>query len=355
MNLKTKHFRKGILSSDFISKTIPYDYEPSDVVKKSFVKSVLLKILNNNREHLEYFLSIIGYTFIGSPELEKSIYFCVDKTELSSGDNGKTFFFDILTTLFPNYVYKTKGSFLEKSNTKVHKQLAKMKGMRLVWLDEFGKAKTNSELMKEIGDGLGIENEKMFGTSDVINIMFKLFALTNHLPDIDAKDTAVYNRYKQISYASHFDRTGSRLVEDPDNLLFIADTSLGNTLKQQYYNEIFDIVIEYAHKYYENKLPRIPQQFIQDTKDTKKNNDVFAQWFDENCDNNSYERIPLVVIVNESGFKERIIKEGMLRLGFKYNKDLSKMGKDINGKAYKGGFEGVMMKPVVNVVEEEEE
>jgi hypothetical protein len=31
------------------------------------------------------------------------------------------------------------------------------------------------------------------------------------------------------------------------------------------------------------------------------------------------------------------------------------MGKDINGKAYKGGFEGVMMKPVVNVVEEEEE
>ena len=69
-----------------------------------------------------------------------------------------------------------------------------MKGKRLVWLDEFGKKKANSELMKEIGDGLSIENEVMYGTSESINIMFKLFTLTNNMPKI--KDVAVYNRYK---------------------------------------------------------------------------------------------------------------------------------------------------------------
>jgi len=350
MDLEKKVFREGILSSDFVTQTIPYDYVKGNESKKDFVKSVLLKILNNNVEHLEYFLSIIGYTFIGSPNLEKSIYFCVDKTDKASGDNGKTFFFDILTALLPNYVYKSKGSLLEEGNTKVHKQLAMMKGKRLVWLDEFGKKKSNAELMKEIGDGLNIENEVMFGTSETINIMFKLFTLTNNMPIIDPKDTAVYNRYKQISYGSHFDRTGNRFEEDADNLLFIADTSLGDKIKNEYYNEVFDIVIEYANKYYLKKLPSIPSQFVKDTKETQKNNDSFGNWFDENCEIDMYKAVALKKIVAQSGLSEKLVKEGMTRLGYKYDKDLMKLGKDSLGKFYKGGYVGI---GIIDIVEEE--
>jgi phage/plasmid-associated DNA primase len=347
MDLETKVFRQGIFSSDFITQTIPYDYVKGDATKKEFIKSVLLKILNNNVEHLEYFLSIIGYTFIGSPNLEKSIYFCVDKTDKACGDNGKTFFFDILSHLLPNYVYKSKGSLLEEGNTKVHKQLAMMKGKRLIWLDEFGKKKSNSELMKEIGDGLNIENEVMFGTSETINIMFKLFTLTNNMPIIDPKDTAVYNRYKQISYGSHFDRTGNRVEEDAENLLFIADTSLGDKIKSQYYNEVFDIIIEYANKYYLKKIPCIPSQFIKDTKETQKSNDAFANWFDENCEININERVALKALVLQSGMSEKLVKEGMTRMGFKYNSELKGIGKDLSGKYYKGGYLGIKLSDIV--------
>jgi len=350
MDLETKVFRQGIFSSDFITQTIPYDYVKGNATKKEFIKSVLLKILNNNVEHLEYFLSIIGYTFIGSPNLEKSIYFCVDKTDKACGDNGKTFFFDILSHLLPNYVYKSKGCLLEEGNTKVHKQLAMMKGKRLIWLDEFGKKKSNSELMKEIGDGLNIENEVMFGTSETINIMFKLFTLTNNMPIIDPKDTAVYNRYKQISYGSHFDRTGNRVEEDAENLLFIADTSLGDEIKAQYYNEVFEIIIEYANKYYSKKIPSIPSQFAKDTKETQKNNDAFANWFDENCEADVNERVGLKAIMSQSGLSEKLVKEGMIRMGFKYDKDMMKLGKDSNGKYYKGGYVGAKL---LDIVEEE--
>ena len=350
MDLETKVFRQGIFSSDYITQTIPYDYVKGDATKKEFIKSVLLKILNNNVEHLEYFLSIIGYTFIGSPNLEKSIYFCVDKTDKACGDNGKTFFFDILSHLLPNYVYKSKGCLLEEGNTKVHKQLAMMKGKRLIWLDEFGKKKSNSELMKEIGDGLNIENEVMFGTSETINIMFKLFTLTNNMPIIDPKDTAVYNRYKQISYGSHFDRTGNRVEEDSENLLFIADTSLGDEIKAQYYNEVFEIIIEYANKYYSKKIPSIPSQFAKDTKETQKNNDAFANWFDENCEADVNERVGLKAIMSQSGLSEKLVKEGMIRMGFKYDKDMMKLGKDSNGKYYKGGYVGAKL---LDIVEEE--
>ncbi len=346
MDLETKTFRQGISSEDFITKTIPYDYTPADEEKVAELKGYLLPILNNNPEHLEYFLSIFGYTFIGLPQKEKSIYFCVDKTDKSSGDNGKTFMFDIATTLLPNYVYKSKGSFLEEGNSKVHKQLIMMKGMRLVWLDEFGKKQANSELMKEIGDGLTVECEVMFGTSESINMMFKLFTLTNSMPVINPKDVAVYNRYKQISYGSHFDRTGSRTEAIPEELLFIADTSLGDKIKTEYYNEFFELIIEYAHKYYTRqfKLPNIPSQFVKDTKETQKNNDTFAGWFEENCVEDAASNVADQLIITTSKFTKDVVREGMKRLGYKYDKDLGKLGKDSAGKYYKGGYIGVKIR-----------
>jgi len=346
MNLETKEFHAGIQADDFITDTIPFNYvHQTSQDKKQFIKNVLLKIMNNNVEHLEYFLSLIGFSFTGNPHLEKSIYFCVDKTMKSAGDNGKTFFFDILTTLFPNYVYKTDKSFLEDGNKKIHKQLIMMKGKRIVWADEFNEKKANAELMKLIGDGLQVENEVMFGTSEVINIMFKSWILTNHIPNIDAKETAVYNRYKQISYGSHFDRTGKRLVENAERLEFIADPSLGDLLKREYASEIVSLIIDYAHKYYTNKIPSIPEQFRKDTEATKMKNDEFGTFFEDICTEDENGRVALKSLVERSGLCEKVVKEGMTRLGFKYERDLSKIGKDGNGKAYKGGFLGCFLKP----------
>lgn len=345
VNLETKVFRAGIQADDFITHTIDYDYCVANADKKQFVKNVLLKILNNNTEHLEYFLSLIGFTFIGNPHLQKSIYFCVDKTDKSAGDNGKTFFFDILEYLMPIYTKKTDKSFFEDGNKKLHKQLAMMKGKRLVYADEFNEKKVNAEFMKIIGDGLKIENEIMFGTSEMINIMFKAWILTNHIPNIDAKEQAVYNRYNQISYGSHFDRTGKRIYENVDRLEFIADPTLGDRIKNEYYNEVFELIIEYANKYYVSKLPPIPKQFLTDAEATKMKNDTFGSWFEENCEIDSNERVALKVLMNSSGMTDKAIKEGMLRLGFKYDKDLMKLGKDTNNKHYKGGFIGCRLKP----------
>lgn len=343
MDLKTKQFRQGILASDLITQTIPHDYAPCDPIKMQYIKDVLIKILNNNVEHMEYYASLIGFSFIGSPHLEKSIYFCVDKTLTASGDNGKTFFKDILNELMPNYVYKTKGTLIEEGNTKVHKQLAMLKGKRLVWLDELSKKKLNAEIMKEIGDGLKIENEVMFGTSEILDIMFKMWILTNNIPTIDAKDTAVFNRYKHLSYGSHFDRTGTRLTENAEKLEFIADTSLGDKIKADYKNEIFNFVIDYANKYYKSGIPPIPQQFKNDAKETQASNDEFGKWFSENCKLEPSARVAEKAIMSRCEMSSKLVREGMMRKGLVYNKDLSKMGIDQYNKAYKGGYVGVNM------------
>jgi phage/plasmid-associated DNA primase len=342
MDLRTKEFRHGILSEDYITQTIPYDYQPSTF---EYLKGVLKKILNNNDEHLDYFLSIIGYSFIGQPDLEKSIYFMIDKTENSKGDNGKTFFFSIMSELMPNYVYQTKASLIETNNSKVHKQLVMTKGKRLVWLDELPKEKdTNADMMKVIGDGKQMENEIMFGTSEIINIMWKMFALSNNTPKINPNETAVYNRLKQVSFNSHFDRTGERKEDIPEELKFVADATLATTIKDKYFNEVFNIIIHYANLYYQRGIPAIPKQFVKDTKDTQNSNDEFGLWFSENCEICETEKVALKALISESEMTKKTVMEGMTRKGFKYNKDLSGLGKDENNKAHKGGYVGIKLK-----------
>ena len=338
MDLETKIFQNGIMWDDYITETIPYDYKYSDT---SYLKSVLIKILNNNEEHLNYYLSLIGYAFTGCADLEKSLYFMIDKTEDAKGDNGKTFFFDILNDLLPNYVYKSKSTFILKKNTKAHKQLAEMKGKRLVWLEELPKEETNAELMKEIADGKTTENEVMFGTSEKINIMFKMFVLSNNIPNIKSSEEAVYNRYKQISFNSHFDRTGDRKEENYEKLEFIADTKLSQTIKDNYRNEVFNLIIDYANNYYKSGLQKIPSQFIKDTNDTKNKNNKFIEWFQDNCEKNSDEKVALELLAYMSGCDKDTIKNFMKKMGFIYNKDLSGLGKSNKGKNYKGGYEGV--------------
>jgi hypothetical protein len=342
-NMETGKFRRGIVPDDFITDTIQHEYIPADLSKIQFVRNTLLKIMNNDPEHLEYFLSIIGYTFIGRANLEKSFYFCVDKTLQSKGDNGKTFYFDILTELMPCYVYNTKGNFLEKDNAKKHKQLTLMKGKKLVWLDEFGTKNMDAIFVKELANGLATENEVMFGTSEKINVQFKVFGLTNHTVKIGDNEDAVFNRYVQISYGSHFDKTGTLKEDIPEQLRFKADPYLRDTLLRDYKNEIFGLIIEYAKKYYERKLPKIPEQFANDALETKMANDEFGSWVQENCIVDADARVALKVLVNESGITEKKVKEGMKRLGYVYNKDLGKCGKDANGKYYKGGYEGIKL------------
>ena len=198
MNVQTLVFREGILPDDFITDTIPHPYQKPCPEKRKELDAIIQKILNNNEEHAEYYKRVLGHTMLGRPNLEKCMYFFVDKTTESKGNNGKSLIMEFLTGLMPNYVMKTSSKTLEEGNAKVHKQIAKMKGKRIVWMDELSPKKQDPEIMKVISDGTTINNEIMFGTSELVKIMFKIFCLLNTIPALDGKETACYNRYKQI-------------------------------------------------------------------------------------------------------------------------------------------------------------
>jgi len=128
----------------------------------------------------------------------------IDGTENSQGDNGKTFLFKILSAVFGGYVSTMDSSVLVEGNTKTHKSIAGLRGKRLVYMEEFPQKEVNAELLKLFGEGGRCPNEVMFGTTEMINIQSMFYVLSNHIPKIDSAETAVYNRFKQISFGSHF-------------------------------------------------------------------------------------------------------------------------------------------------------
>ena len=322
-DLKTGEFNIGIRRDDYVSFTLSIHYPPDfDNKKMATLKKTLKKILNWNDEHLEYYLGVLGYAFCGDAHLEKSIYYIVDGTEGGRGDNGKTFFFDVLTHLFPTYVKQTDPKLLEASNTKTHKQLPELNGARIVWADEGTKHKLNAALMKKIGDGMSIDTDIMYGNTVSLKVSYKMFVCSNHIPKIDKDEEAVYNRYKQIQFCSHFDRTGCIEEENYETLDFIADTKLGDNFKQNYSDEIVSLILEYGMKYYDDGLPPIPQQFKDAVNKTKTENNEFAKWFYDNFEPKVGHNVSIYEMEDISSYKRQEIIKELSRIGIKWNKDL---------------------------------
>jgi len=324
-DLKTGEFRAGIRKDDYVSFTLSINYPPDfDNRKMANLRTNLKKILNWNDEHLEYYLGVLGYAFTGDAHLEKSIYYIVDGTEGGKGDNGKTFFFDILTHLLPEYVKTSTPSLLEDANTKTHKQLPELNGARIAWLDEGTKKKLNAALMKKVGDGMKINTDIMYGNTIDLKVSYKMFVCSNHIPKIDKDEQAVYNRYKQIQFCSHFDRTGCLEADNYETLEFMADSKLGDKLKEEYSDEIISLLLDYGMKYYMDGIPPIPKQFIDAVNKTKTENNEFAKWFYENYETGAAtDKIAISAIEEISSYKRKQIITELAAIGIKWNKNLS--------------------------------
>jgi phage/plasmid-associated DNA primase len=339
LNLRTGKHKLGLLPEHYITFTLDYDYKEITVDNSCEVWKQFKKVINNSETELDYFMSLVGHAFTGESTDVKHMYFMIDGSGDSRGDNGKTFIFNIINRIMGAYVAKPKSSLLEKNNTKTHKQIVGLKGKRFVYMEEFPDKALNVDLLKELADGGAMENEIMFGATETINIMAMFFVLSNHTPNLDANESAGYNRYKEVSFCSHFDRTGDRDIENEDDLEYIADATLGDKIVSDHRDEVIGLILQYAMRYYKTGIPRTPIRFLKAEQKTKKANDEFLEWFEEFIEGNEDDRMAEKRIVEMSKLDQKKVRKGMMRLGFKYDKDLSGIGKDITtGKPYKGGY-----------------
>lgn len=345
-DLRTKTFRLGFQLEDYLTTCLNIVYNPErDTQKEAFVLSTLKKILNNNDEHLAYYLSVMGYSLIGDPEKEKSIYYLIG----NKGNNGKTLILDVLTHIMPQYVSKIDSKLLDCKYTKKHKIINGIKSKRIIWGDEFAKStQIDIETLKVIADGKPLPNEVMFGTSEDINLQGKLFIVSNHTPSMVA-DGGVSNRYRQIEFNSHF----GDYVDDYVKLRFKKDVYLADKLKEHYANDIINLLMDYASMYYTEGLKPMPEEFRIATQETLELNNHFQTWFNENCEVSPNFKISKDELLNNIDMTFKELKDELKRIDFKYNKDLRGFDK-LNGKYPKGGFIGFRIIPRDDFIDEDE-
>jgi len=334
LNLETLEFRNRIIFEDYLTTTLPYDYNPNykNEDNEKYLMREFIKICNNDKKFLDYYLSILGFCLIGDADLEKKIFYNV-----GAGNNGKTLLLDVLNDIIPTYCKKVSSKLLEEKYDKKHKILASVKIARIVWADEFDKkAKVDVRMLKLIADGKTMENEVMFGTTEIINIMFKMFINSNHTPTFD-NDGGSENRYNQLAFESHFDDYEN---DDYENLKFKKNKNLANILKQEYRDDILNILISYANMYYKNKgFCEMPESCKIATKETIEMNDEFKMWFNDNCEVDKKYKISKDEMMEVYDANLKDLKDELNKLGFKYNRML-RIGKDDYGKDIRGGWSG---------------
>ena len=348
-DIENKTFRE-IEKHDYISKTMKINYSNNiNQENREWILGQLLKICNMNQEHLEYYLSILGFCLLGVPEKQQEIYCLVGQR----ASNGKTILLEALMNIFDIYLGKCDSKVFESDCNKKHKYLTTFinNTYRIIICNEFDdKKKIDSKMYKEIADGLTLDNEVMFGTTICKKITAKPFIVSNYTLKFDKEDEGMARRYKQQSFYSRFNEPYEIDKEDPENLQFYKDKNFLNKLVDKKY-ELIDILIEYAYNYIQiEALPPIPKEFETEQNDVLGMNNEFKTWFsDLDLDINETNMCSAIDLFNrfndyaiDNGFekldKQRNLVDKMKAI-HKYTYDRLKM---VDGK--RGVFIGFSLK-----------
>ena len=339
VDMKTGTFRQGIYASDYLTKTIDYDYIPREEIDNQdidFFRTEWKKILNNNDDHFDYFMKHLAYAFTGDSDKYQTFYFCVGQI----AGNGKSSIFETLGKIFNCYVANVNSQLLEEDFSKRHKLMVKLKTNRLIYLNEMKKnKKISADIMKKISDGLTEDNEVMYGTSEEFKIQSTAFLLTNHMPDFDNMDQGVYRRYNHIQFDSEFDVSNKYNLKEDDieNKKFIPDLDFSKKMIQKKYG-LVHLILEYARECIDKPLPQMPQEFKEEKELMRSVNDELKDWLEEvliiSDPNDKNKRLSKSEIIDRyKTDKNKVLNtktlfDIMKQLGLKdrYKKDITKKG-----------------------------
>ena len=343
-DMKTNTFREGYNEYDYITKTIPFEYTEPTQEQTKFVSDVIFKICNCNQSHFNYYLGVLGQALLGDAELEKALYFCVGV----GGNNGKTLIFEALANIMPNYVSKIERKTFEKGYTKAHKHLAGTKGKLIVYVEELSTKEQDIELLKETADGKNIKNEIMYGTDETINIMFKLFFLSNCQANLKV-DGGIGNRYRQLCHNSKFNKETT--ADNYDALDFKQDKTLADKLKGEYKHALIKLFLDAGHEYTKTNTLIIPDEFEEAIANTLESNDEVKMWFNDNCEYGDGFKCSRKELEDAISKPFREIQNEIQRItNLKYVRDL-RFGK------VRGGWKGFRIRPecLIKIPDEEKE
>ena len=341
LDLKTMEFRKTIYAKDYITKTINFDYEEPTEQDMNEVHKILKKICNWNDEHLNYYLSTMGYAMTGDSKKEQDFYYLRGET----AGNGKSTIFESLNTIIPNYVHKANQDTFDKG-ADLRKEINGWRGLRILFNDELTEDKKNSELLKAIANGTTYKYNKLWSVDAIdMPINFKLFLTSNQTIDINM-DEGIKRRLKMMQFNSLFRK--EILVDDYDKLEFTIDKSMQSKLEGQYKHALLRMIFQKSKDYYINSgLDSYPKEWVKVNNEVIDDNDTFKPWFfdtftidEESMIHKDEFNDTMKEFYKNKPFDLKKLKDNIARLRVKVSYNANQQ-KKINNKKMKGYWVGL--------------
>ena len=267
---------------DFITEYLDYDFKPKvDKSIRKYIKEIIFQICNNNKEDYEFIMSYLGYCITSETKEQKYL-----NVVGPSASNGKSTLIKLMESVFSIYTFKSDKRTFSETFGKQHKYFSNMKNKRIVYIEELDKKKIDGDLLKDTVDGNKMNNEVLFGTSEEIQIMFKLLFFSNNLMNFDS-DPGIKRRMITVFFNSKFvDAEEYEKEKETNNngSVFVKDKSLLKKFdNDDFKNAFVHIIITKAKEYFEKGIV-VPESYKQTTEDLCDENDKMRTFVDNHFD-----------------------------------------------------------------------
>lgn len=336
-DLKTLEFREGFNCDDYITQTIPYDFEkPSEEEEEEFMKE-MKKICNWNQTHLEYMLSQYGYAMTSDSSREQMFLYLKGVT----ASNGKSMLYESLCDIMPNYVKQGSNDMLDKG-ADLRKDIHSFRGLKILWLDELSTKIKDEDVIKAFANGTSYIYKPLYSVKTVqMPVTCKIHVTSNNTINIKG-DNGIERRFILGLLNSQF-----RPIYTEDNYEtceFVMNKDMRSVLTGRLRNAMIWCIGKYSQMYWqEGCLKPYPDDWESEKNGDLEENNKFKSWFFENYeidDGGVTYKTEIDELIKIAGaFKDVNVKDEIKRLGIKcvYNSQIRKVK---NGKRQKGEYIG---------------
>jgi putative DNA primase/helicase len=185
--------------ADLITKWIDIEYRPD--AEAPTWERFLREIFQGDEELVRYVQRVIGYCSTGDMREQK---FWV---AYGTGANGKSTFLDTISSILGPYSRTAAAkTFLDnRFGEGIGEDLAYLRGARFVSASETKDgASFNADRVKQITGGDSLTVRHLYGHHFTYDPTFKLLFLTNHRPQLDPTDYAVWRRLRELPFKAQF-------------------------------------------------------------------------------------------------------------------------------------------------------
>lgn len=251
-------------------------YRPSDYVTKCagavFVEgatcpqweSFLMGAFNHDTEMVKYLARVVGYTLSGSTDAQ-----CL-WLHYGHGSNGKSTFMNVLSTLLGDYATTSNAStIMSKPTSNISNDVARLKGARLVMINELEDGKRLAEAeIKNMTGGEQLTARHLHQEYITFYPQFKLHLTSNYKPSVYDNSHGLWRRINLVSW--------SVIVKEEEQ-----DKHLFDKLKGEL-SGVLNWALSGLQDYLKNGL-QPPQSVVNDTAEFRAEMDSIGQFIETYC------------------------------------------------------------------------